>query len=295
MPWFHAAFSFGGLCGAATGALAAHVGLSTLLHFGLVGTVVAGVLLAVRPLLIADRPQLGSLAAGSRPAARRPLRARLLLVGLGAIAACAAIGEGAMADWSALFLRDVRGGGDGRAALGDAAVAVSLTAGRLAGEATVRRFGPAGVLRGGGATAAAGITIAVVVGSPVAALAGFALVGLGLSCAFPLAFTAAGAVGTDPGSGSSSGSGSGGREIAAVSVIGYVGFLLGPPSLGLLADGVGLRLALLAVAVPAGALVLLARTVGRAEPAVHPSVPVDAPSVGVGVEAASEPAAAVTR
>jgi MFS family permease len=267
MAWFHAAFSFGGLCGAATGAAAAHAGLSPTAHLALVGAAAAAVLFGVRPRLVADRLSAAAPAAGDRPAARPPVRGRFLLVGLGAIAACAAVGEGAMADWSALFMRDVRGADDGLAALGYAAFAGAMTGGRLAGEASVRRLGPARVLRVGGATAATGVVAAVVGGSPVAALVAFALVGLGLSCAFPLAFTAAGAVS----------SGSGGREIGTVSVIGYVGFLLGPPTLGLLADGVGLRLALLAVVLPAGALVLLARVVGRTDPATEGAGPDGAP------------------
>jgi predicted MFS family arabinose efflux permease len=284
MAWFHAAFSFGGLCGAATGAAAAHAGLAPAGHLLLVGVAAAAIVLWARRRLLADAPT--AVGATRPPSDRRrphPRRARLLLVGLGAVAACAAVGEGAMADWTALFLRDVRGVGDGFAALGYAAFAVAMTTGRLAGEAAIRRAGPGRVLRIGGTTAAAGIALAVVVGSPAAALAGFAMVGLRLSCAFPLAFTAAGAASP----------GSGGSEIAAVSVIGYLGFLLGPPTLGLLADHVGLRLALLAVAAPAGALTVLARVVdvaGEPAPSAAPAdeVPADelvAPCTGAAVGA----------
>jgi MFS family permease len=319
MPWFHAAFSLGGLAGAGTGALAAQVGLSPLAHFALAGAACAGVLLAAHRHLLPDgrEGRAGSAAepvevAGAGAAARRdgaptdpagepvgpagdrvpaatagrsdgpsgdtgptrrarpPRRRRsrqewLFLVGLGALAASAALGEGAMADWTALFLRDVTGTGAGVAALGFAAFAVMMTAGRLGGEAAVRRLGPVRLLRLGGLAGTSGVLLAVVAGSTVAGLVGFGLVGLGFSCAFPLALTAAG----------ESSDGSGGDEIAAVSVFGYLGFLVGPPFIGLLAEVVELRWAMLAVAGSTLGIAVLAGVVGRA-PAAAAEGPVPA-------------------
>jgi MFS family permease len=247
MPKFHAAFSFGGLLGAATGGLAASADIPPTTHFALVGVVVGGAVLAVRGSLLPDQ-------AASTPVAKAPRRRRQLsplVVGLGLVAFSAAVCEGAMADWTALFLRDVRGLDAGAAALGFAAFSITMTAGRLGGEAALRRLGPVRVLRFGGLAAATGVVAAVAVAVPAVALAGFALVGLGVCCAYPLALTTAG----------ESSDGSGGPEIATVSVIGYSGFLLGPPVLGFLAEGVSLRYAMLAVAVPALALVALATPV----------------------------------
>ena len=164
------------------------------------------------------------------------------VVGVGAIAACAALGEGVMADWTTLFLRDVRDVDAGPAAAGFAAFSIAMTAGRL------------------------GVLLAVVVPSPVAAVAGFLLVGLGLSCGFPLAISAAG----------ESGEGSGSNEIATASIIGYLGFLLGPPLIGLLAEVVGLGPALLAVAVSSGGLVALAPVLGSVDRAAIEPVPAEA-------------------
>ena len=294
MPWFHAAYSLGGLAGAVLGAVAARAGLPPIANFVLGAAVLALAAPAVGRRLVPDRvPPIapafddtvptatnrgsapspaapaasGSSVAVTAPAAaassdvalagagaearrRRPWA----LAGLGAIAACAALGEGAMADWSALFLRDERGAGAGVAALGYAAFAVAMSAGRLGGEVAIRRLGAAGALRAGASAAALGIAVAVMVGSPLAGMAGFGLVGLGLSCAFPLALTTAG----------ESGDGAGSSEIAKVSVVGYLGFLLGPPLIGFIADQVGLRAAVLAVALPALALVALA---GAVDPA----------------------------
>ena len=298
MPWFHAAFSLGGLAGAATGALAAEIGLSLLAHFLLASAASAAVVLSTWRHLLPDsgaeaddspdtarRAAAGELtpeparrdgwaesaagpdregaehSAGHRPWRRSRgtpgRRNRLFLAGLGAIAACAAMGEGAMADWTALFLRDVTDAGAGVAALGFAAFSITMTAGRLGGEAAIRRLGAVRVLRLGGTAATTGVLLAVVTGSAAAGLVGFGLVGLGFSCAFPLALTTAG----------ESSDGSGGSEIAAVSVIGYLGFLVGPPLIGLLAEAVELRAAVLAVAGPTLGLVALAGVVGRNPPA----------------------------
>jgi Major Facilitator Superfamily len=267
MPWFHAAFSLGGLAGAATGALAAEVGLSPLVHFLLAGAAAAGVILVARGQLVPDgtaghAPERSGPTQPTRPSRPVPW---LILAGLGAVAGCAALGEGAMADWTALFLRDVTGAGAGVAALGFAAFSITMTAGRLGGEAAIRRLGPVRVLQLGGAAATVGIVLAVATAWPLSGLAGFALVGLGFSCAFPVALTTAGELSD----------GSGGSEIATVSVIGYLGFLIGPPLIGLLAEAVELRAALLAIAAPTLGLVALADVVGQKPP---PSTASDLPT-----------------
>lgn len=295
MPWFHAAYSLGGLAGAVLGAVAAGAGLPPIANFTVAAAVLALAAPAVRRHLVPDRvTPTGAAPAPAAPAAADPIlttvdagavtapaspptdaapaapvamasahtslggthrgarrRRPWALAGLGAIAACAALGEGAMADWSGLFLRDERGAGAGAAALGYAAFAVAMTVGRLGGEAAIRRLGAAAALRAGASAATVGIVVAVVVSSPLAGMAGFGLVGLGLSCAFPLALTTAG----------ESGDGAGGSEIAKVSVVGYLGFLLGPPLIGFVADHAGLRGGVLAVAFPALGLVALAGAV----------------------------------
>lgn len=110
----------------------------------------------------------------------------------GGIAACAARGGGAMAVWTALFLRDATDSGAGVAALAFAAFSITMTAGRLGGEAAIRRLGAMRVLQTGGTAATAGILVAVTTGSTIAGLVGFGLVGVGFSCALPLALTTAG-------------------------------------------------------------------------------------------------------
>ena len=151
----------------------------------------------------------------------------------GLIAACSAYGEGAIADWGALHLRDDLGTGAGLAAAGYAAFAVAEACGRLAGTRLLTRYGERRVLAAGGLTACAGMLAAALApGHPVAvglplALSGFAATGLGVANMFPAAMTRAGLA-------------AGPRGVAAASTLGYAGFLLGPPTIGLLASGVGL-------------------------------------------------------
>jgi fucose permease len=150
---------------------------------------------------------------------------------LGALALCASVGEGAIADWSGLYLRDVLGTSNGTAALGFAAFSVAMLVGRFSGDALVRRFGAPRLVRTGGVLAALGLGGALLVNQPGIMLLGFAAVGLGLSVVYPLVFSAAGNHPTV----------SAGLAVASVATVGYTGFLAGPPILGWLAELTSLR------------------------------------------------------
>ena len=102
------------------------------------------------------------------------------------MAFCVLLGEGAMADWSALYLRDVTGAAPGAAAAGYAAFSLAMASGRFAGDALTLRFGAMPLVRGGGLLAALGLGLALVAGSSWAAIVGFGAVGAGFSVAFPL-------------------------------------------------------------------------------------------------------------
>jgi MFS family permease len=120
------------------------------------------------------------------------------------------------------------------------------------------------------------VVLAVAGASPIAGLVGFALVGLGFSCTFPLALTTAG----------ESSDGVGGKEIAAVSVIAYLGFLIGPPFIGLLAEAIELRLAILAILLPALGIVALSPIVSSL---TEPDHQADEPAPGPQVVAVQAP------
>ncbi len=164
---------------------------------------------------------------------------------LGLIALCSTYGEGAISDWGALHLREDLGAAAGLAAAGYAAFALAEACGRLAGSWLLARLGQTRVLVYGGVITFAGMIAAAL--SPVLwlALAGFALTGLGVANAFPTAMTRVGLL-------------AGPNGVATASTLGYAGFLLGPPIIGFLAGGLGLRLALTTVALLALVAIALA-------------------------------------
>jgi MFS family permease len=255
MPYWHGLFSLGAVAGALAGALAASLGLP--LAWQLLGVSVilmmAMWLATVRYIPdaglhpsatqeqleepIFDEPQV--LASDRRPVAELQKSAitRVELL-LGIMVFATAVGEGAANDWLALMLVDNRGAPASFGALTYAGFNVTMAIGRFAGGIIIQRFGRAPVLRVAGALASTGVAALCLVPSTVSALIGAAAWGLGLSVVFPSAMSAAGEV---PGHGA--------RAIAVVSTIGYGGFLLGAPLIGLLAHMMPLDRALLSVAV----------------------------------------------
>ncbi|GIW05044.1 MAG: MFS transporter [Thermomicrobiales bacterium] len=226
MASFHAAFSLGGLLSAGLAIPILSLGTGTVTH--LTGAALAlglGALIAVRWLLPTE-PE-----AGRGPAFARPTRS---LLWLGIIAFCVLLGEGAMADWSAVYLRNTLETSAGLAAAGYAVFSGAMALGRLTGDRLTARLGPERLIRFGGLVVAIGLGLAVVIAHPASALIGFASVGVGLSCLFPVLLSAAartGNVATGP-------------ALAAVTAVGYTGFLAGPPLIGFVAEGITLRWAL---------------------------------------------------
>ncbi len=245
MSSFHAAFSFGGLAGAASGGFIASLGVGVSLHLlgiAALSAVVAGLAYGFLLPSSVDAGEPGA------PAFARPTKA---LAGLGIIAFCVLLGEGAMADWSAVYLKGTLETGAGFAAAGYAAFSLAMAFGRLFGDRFTERLGPARLVRLGGALAAVGLGISLAVAQPAIALVGFASAGLGFSIVFPTALSAAGRTeSVAPG-----------PALAAVSSAGYFGFLIGPPIIGFVAELIGLGGALYIVAILSAAIVLLAGTV----------------------------------
>ena len=242
----HASFSAGALAGAGLGAIVAGAEIAPPTHFGALVVVlaVAG-LVTGRWLLARD--------GAKRPRARilvRPSRALLLL---GAAAFFTMLAEGAVADWSAVYLSDSLGTAAAVAALGYTGFALAMAASRTVGDRLNGRFGPVALARAGGLLAATGLTLALVVGSTPAALAGFTAMGAGLGVIVPVLFRAAGST-----AGVSAGVG-----VAAVSTIGWLGFLAGPPAIGFVAGAFGLRNALAIVVFATVMVALLSRSAGR--------------------------------
>lgn len=256
LPALHAAFSLGGLAGAAVGGLVSgSVGVAA--HLAAVG--VAG--LAVAAGTAPDLRRLADPVAADGALAGRPVgRTRGLVVLLGVIAGCTAFGEGALTDWGALHLADTLGASAGVAAAGYAGFSLAMATGRLAGGRLLSRFGETRLLGGGALLAAAGMALALLTSSAPVALAGFVLVGLGFANLFPVTIARAGALG-----------GSGG--VALASTVGYSGLLGGPPAIGFLAEHSGLPAALATVPVLAVVAAVLAVVVAVERPRVDVRAP----------------------
>jgi fucose permease len=126
-----------------------------------------------------------------------------------------------------------------------------MAAGRFAGDRLVARLGPHALLRRLNAVAAGGLAIALLTGQPAAAVAGFGLVGLGISNAIPVFFSAAARVARVPP----------GIGLAAVATTGYLGFLAGPPLIGLVAEVSGLAAALAIVAALCGVIAVCVKSI----------------------------------
>lgn len=227
----HAAFSFGALTGALLGGFAAEADLGLTAHLAAVAGAALLILALAAPRLLAGDGD----AAGEGPRFARPTRA---LAALGVVAFCALLAEGAMNDWTAIYFTDSLGTEASRGAFALAAFSLSMAAMRLLGDRVAERLGPGRVVRAGGLAAAAGVALMLATETPAVATGGTALAGLGLAIMFPLTVRAAG-LRRPPA----------GPSVAAISVIGYTGFLVGPPAIGGLAELTSLRAALVLVAV----------------------------------------------
>jgi hypothetical protein len=241
----HAAFSLGGLIGAGAGALLAGADVDVRIHFAAMALVLAAAALAAAPRL------LPGAADAAPPGAVLALPPRSLWP-LGAIAFCCLLAEGAAADWSAVYIDGPLGAGPGIAALGFTGFSVAMTASRLVGDRLTLHAGAVRVVRGGALLATAGLGIALLIGEPVAGVAGFACLGAGVAVIVPTVFRAAGT-----GHGAAAGT-----ALAAVTTTGYTGFLVGPPIIGAIAGATSLPAALTLVLAATLLVAALAPRVG---------------------------------
>jgi MFS family permease len=171
------------------------------------------------------------------------------MTALGVLAACGAFVEDAGSSWSALYLRDELAAAPAVAGLGFVALSAAMTIGRLTGDRAVDRFGQRRVVRVGGALTAAGMGLALALPSIPTTVLGFALAGLGVATLVPAVYHAADEL---PGLRR-------GLGLAVVNWLLRIGFLVSPPLIGLLADAISLRVALLTVVLAGLGALLLGR------------------------------------
>ncbi|VVO07542.1 Inner membrane protein YbjJ [Pseudomonas fluorescens] len=230
MSGFHGLFSLGGIVGAAGVSALLGLGLSPLSATLVVIVITLAALLKAAPHLL----PYGSESSG--PAFAIPHGVVLFI---GCLCFIVFLAEGAVLDWSAVFLSDERGLDEAYAGLGYAAFALTMTIGRLTGDAIVRRLGAKRVIVIGGLLATAGMLLATLLPAWETALLGYALVGVGCSNIVPVLYTAVGKQTVMP------------EHIAvpAITTLGYAGILAGPALIGFIAHGSSLSVAFVLIAV----------------------------------------------
>jgi MFS family permease len=248
----HAGYSIAGLAGAGIGGLSAWLGLGPLPTFAVtaVALIAGGLLLGPRMVIPPAPAQAGRPEDAPR---RSPGQISAVIWVLGLLALCGQVGEGSAGDWSAVYLHVNLGTSAAVAAAGLAAFSVTMAAGRVAGDPLAARFGSVRLVRASGLVAGLGLAAGLLIGTPAAAVAGFALLGAGLAAIFPQIVSSA--VRLDPSRA--------GRNIGRIAAVAYSGLLGGPVAIGAAASGVGLRDALL---IPAGLALLVAAAAGVLSP-----------------------------
>lgn len=245
MSGMHGMFSLGGMAGAASGSAALAAGLGAQAHLLWVAGAMA-LLVAVSSMRMLPNPPAASDATAADRKFQLP---RGPLAVLGVLAALGLIAEGAIYDWSVLYMQQELGSPQKQAALAYASFSAAMAAARFGGDAMRARFSPAALLLGSGVLAAAAMTLVLLTNLPWLALIGFAGVGVGFANVVPILFGASARVpGVEPATG-----------IAAVSAVAYLGFMAGPAVIGLLARASSLTAALYVVVVFAVALAASAR------------------------------------
>lgn len=240
MATFHGIWSLAGFTGAALGTFLVSLNISPFFHFCITGTSCMLLVIYIqRFALDSDAVQ------SDHPKFAMP-DGRLLKLGLIAFSCMAC--EGTMFDWSGVYFQKVVSVPKELITLGYAAFMGTMATGRFLGDRIVAHFGQQRVLQASGILITAGLFTAVIFPTIVMATLGFALVGFGVSSVIPLIYSAAGR----------SPHMSPGVALAAVSTIGFLGFLLGPPIIGFVAQNASLRWSFSLIALLGSGTTLLA-------------------------------------
>ena len=243
MSSFHAMWSLGAGIGAGLGSLLAFYEVGFKNHFILISIVIF--VLALSAAFVPFESQKNKKEANS-PFISIPKGS---LLPVATITFFASLSEGAVADWSAIFLKSVASLNDGNAALGFTVFSVCMFSMRLLGDRISFILGPATAARYSGLVALTGSIILLVSDSFLLLLLGFGLIGLGIAVIIPLAFSRAGNDETI----------SQGTAIASIATLGYGGMLLGPLFLGLIAEITSIKTSFLILPIMAFFIFILSK------------------------------------
>lgn len=238
---FHGVWSVAGFAGAGLGSLMISWKISPFIHFTIVGVLA----LIMTMMAYGDAVQEDNTASAKKKLLALPDKP---LLKLGLIAFGSMVCEGTMYDWSGIyFQKEIHVSGK-YIGLGFAAYMCTMAVGRFVGDRLVNKYGVKQMLRICGVLIAIGLLLSVAMPHVVVGVSGFMITGLGVSCVVPLVFSVT----------TKNTKMAAGPAIAAVSVVGYLGFLLGPPVIGYISEAVNLRLAFVLVAILGFSITLLA-------------------------------------
>ncbi len=246
MASFHGLWSLAGFTGAAIGSLCVSAGIAPFSHFVIICLVTALLVAAAYRHTIHDN----GAAKTKEPLFVKPGK-HILILGL--IAFCCMICEGAMADWSGVYFQKIVRVPSTLTTLGYVAFMGTMTTGRFLGDWLITRFGVKNILRTSGILIATGLATLILIPYLPFAIGGCLLVGLGVSCVVPLVYSLAG----------KSPDMSPGLALATVSTISFIGFLIGPPLIGFIAQVSDLRVSFSIIAVLGLGTALLAGRVNN--------------------------------
>jgi len=244
MASFHGLWSLAGFVGASIGTLMVSQKIPPLMHFIIIACLIA--MLAI----IMFRYSLSNDVSRQNNEKGFALPDRSLLK-LGIIAFCCMACEGCMFDWSGIYFRDIVKTPPHLVTLGYTAFMAMMATGRFVGDRLVTKFGVKRVLQLSGCLIVTGLLTAILIPNLYMTTAGFLLTGFGVSSVVPLTYGLAGKSHTM----------SAGMAIAAVSTIGYLGFLFGPPVIGYIAKTANLRYSFALIAVFGFCVIILASKV----------------------------------
>jgi fucose permease len=239
MSSFHALFSLGTVLGAGAGALFAKFETPLVTHFGICVAICMALILWAMFHLVKDESDkiaknTGGTSQGNQEGGAFQLPTKAILP-LGIIAFCGMSGEGAIADWSALYMNKVIGVDVSFSALAFGAFTLAMTTGRFLGDFIIAQYGQRKTLIFNSLAAILGLVIVLIFSNPYLVLMGFFITGLGVATIVPVVYSAAGNTeGVPPSVG-----------IAMATTVGYAGFFVAPPVIGYLADAFSLRVGLL--------------------------------------------------
>jgi MFS family permease len=234
----HGFWSLGIMAGSLIGAGAMALQVSAQWSIPVVALLVLPLALAISAQLPAE-PKAAAASSPTAPVAPFKLPS-LALLGICAFTFGITMTEGAIADWSAVYLKEVLSAGGAATGLGYSVFACLVAAGRFGGDSMKARFGAVAIARGCGSAALVGLLIVLFAPSTLVALIGFGAIGIGVSVGFPLAVTASAGLTDRPAAAS----------VAILSFMALLGFLVGPPVIGFVGEFWGLRTGLAILFVP---------------------------------------------